>query len=173
MIRIRPARADDASALAEIYNYYIENTTVTMELKKLDAETFGKRIEKIGSEFPWLVYEEDGKILGYGYLSFFNERAAYRFTCDLSLYVDKDARGKGIGSALFGELEEKARELGFSTILSLVTSENLQSAEFHLKHGFEKVAELPSVAFKFKRWLGLTYYRKVLSLPSDPESGER
>ena len=163
----------DAAACVGIYNYYIENTTVTMELQKLDEETFGGRIERIGKEFPWLVYEEDGRVLGYGYLSRFHERAAYRFTCDLSLYVDKDARGKGIGAALFGALEEKAKAMGFCTMISLVTSENKESAAFHLKHGFEKAAELPAVAFKLKRWLGLVYYRKALQFFPDPEINEK
>ena len=91
---IRPVRPRDAAACAAIYNYYIENTTVTMELTPLCEADFQKRIETITAKFPWLVYEEDGRILGYGYLSYFHERAAYRFTCVLSLFVDKEARGR-------------------------------------------------------------------------------
>ena len=172
MPAIRPVRPRDAAACAAIYNYYIENTTVTMELTPLCEADFQKRIETITAKFPWLVYEEDGRILGYGYLSYFHERAAYRFVCDLSLYVDKEARGRKIGSALLEELEKRGRECGFVCMMSLISSENTPSEAFHRKHGFEKTAEIPGVAFKFKRWMGLLYYKKMLAACADPEKGE-
>ena len=166
---IRPAERRDAAACAALYNYYIVNTTVTMELEAVTEEAFARRIESVTAEFPWLVWEEDGEILGYGYLSRFHERAAYRFTCDLSLYVDRGARGRGIGAALLEALEKKAQELGFCHMISLITTENAPSAAFHEKHGFKKAGEIPDIAFKHRRWMGLMYYKKTLLDRPDPE----
>ena len=154
---IRFVEEKDMESLVAIYNYYIENTTCTLELEALSAGEFGGRVAKITERFPYLVYEEDGEILGYAYLNDFNPRGGYRFTADLSLYVAQDARGKGIGRALYAAIEPMAREMGLENIISLITSENEASLAFHDKLGFERVARIDRIANKFDRWIGLCY----------------
>ena len=140
-----------------IYNYYIENTTATLELEVLTEESFRARVEKIRERFPYLIYEENGEILGYAYLNDFNPRGGYRFTADLSLYVAHGARGKGIGRALYETIEPMAKERGLCNIISLITSENEASLAFHKALGFERVAQIDNIAHKFDRWIGLCY----------------
>ena len=154
---IRFAEEKDVEALVSIYNYYIENTTCTLELEALSPEEFGARVAKITERFPYLVYEEDGEVLGYAYLNDFNPRGGYRFTADLSLYVAQDARGKGIGRALYEAIEPMAKEMGLQNIVSLITSENEASLAFHDRLGFERVARIDRIANKFDRWIGLCY----------------
>ena len=114
-------------------------------------------MEKIRERFPYLVYEENGEILGYAYLNDFNPRGGYRSTVDLSLYVAPTARGKGIGRALYETIEPKAKEMGLCNIISLITSENEASLAFHKALGFECVAQIDNIAHKFDRWIGLCY----------------
>ena len=154
---IRFVEEKDIGALVSIYNYYIEKTTCTLELAALSAEEFGARVKRISERFPYLVYEEDGEVLGYAYLSEFNPRGGYRFTADLSLYVAHGARGKGIGRALYAAIEPMAKEMGLQNIISLITSENGASLAFHDKLGFERVAKIDRIANKFDRWIGLCY----------------
>ena len=159
---IRFVEEKDVESLVTIYNYYIQNTTFTLEMEPLSTEAFGRRVEKIAERFPYLVYEEKGEILGYAYLNDFNPRAGYRFTADLSLYVAPKARGKGIGRALYEAIEPKAKEMGLCNILSLITAENEASLAFHEKLGFARVAKIDDIAHKFDRWIGLCYCLKKI-----------
>ena len=101
---IRMAAISDAGRFAEIYDPYIEKTSVTFEETPLTKEDFEQRIETIMQKYPWIVYEEEGKVLGYAYLSAFNPRSAYDWTADLAIYVDMDAHGKGIGTTLMQKI---------------------------------------------------------------------
>ena len=157
MSMIRPVQERDIGALTELYNYYIENTTFTLELEPLSEQAFGERVRAISARFPYLVYEEEGQVLGYAYLNDFNPRGGYRFTVDLSLYILPSARGRGLGRALYAEIEQMAKDRGFCNIISLITSENEASLAFHDALGFERVARIDDIAFKFDRWLGLCY----------------
>ena len=154
---IRFVEEKDVEMLVSIYNYYIENTTCTLEMEPLSVEEFRARVKKIAERFPYLVYEENGEVLGYAYLSEFNPRGGYRFTADLSLYVAHGVRGKGIGRGLYEAIEPMAREVGVCNIISLITAENEASLAFHDKLGFERVAKIEKIANKFDRWIGLCY----------------
>lgn len=160
---VRFVEKKDVRSLLAIYNDYIENTTCTLELEPLSVEEFGARVEKIAERFPYFVYEENGEILGYAYLNDFNSRGGYRFTADLSLYVAPLARGRGIGRALYEEIERKAKEMGLCNIVSLITAENEASLAFHDKLGFERVARIDDIAHKFDRWIGLYYCIKRIN----------
>mgnify|MGYP004526949329 CR=1 FL=1 len=163
MISVRNIGApDDIAACLEIYNYYIKNSTATFEEEPLSLDVFSRRIEKITRKYPFFVAENDGKVIGFAYLAEFNDRSAYRFTADLSVYLSHDEISRGVGSALLAAVEKAGKEIGIKQIISIITSENEKSLRFHEKHGFVKRGELVDVGYKFGRPLGVYYYQKTL-----------
>lgn len=165
---IRPIRIGDIAECVTLYNRYITETTATFEFDPLTDEQFTDRVRRITQNYPYLVWEDDetGAVLGYAYLDCYSERKAYRFTCDISIYVDMDARGHGIGRRLYDAIEAEAYRRGFYTVIAIVTSENTASMAFHEAMGYEKMADFNGLGHKFGRWLGVRYYRKNLRLPS-------
>lgn len=159
---IRDFRKEDISQICDIYNYYIINSSCTLEYDELSEEEFLSRIKRITEKFPFFVYENEGRVLGYAYLSELGERKGYRISCDLSIYVNKDSRGQKIGSALICEALKRAKELGFENMFSVITDENTASIKFHEKHGFIHAGTLKNCAVKFGRHLGVSYYQKSL-----------
>lgn len=165
---IRPIRISDIPECVLLYNRYITETTVTFEFDPLTEEQFCDRVRRITQNYPYYVYEDDetGAVLGYAYLDCYSERKAYRFTSDLSIYLAMDARGRGIGRALYEAIEAEAYRRGFYTVVAIVTSENAASMAFHEAMGFVKMADFENMGNKFGRWLGVRYYRKNLRTAS-------
>ena len=153
---------EDCEACLEIYNYYIKNSTATFEEEPLSLEVFSQRIEKITRKYPFFVAENDGKIIGYAYLAEFNDRSAYRFTADLSVYLLHSEISRGVGGQLLAAVENAGKEIGIKHIISIITAENEKSLRFHEKHGFVKRGELVDVGYKFGRPLDVYYYQKTL-----------
>ena len=145
---IRMATLSDAQRFADIYNPYIETTMVTFEEEPLSREQFEKRMEGIMEQYPWIVYEEEGRVLGYAYLSAFNPRSAYDWTADLAIYVDMQEKGKGIGSKLMQTIIELAKKDGYLRLVSIVTQGNENSDAIHEKFGFEKKATFEDFGYK-------------------------
>ncbi len=164
---IRSIRPKDIPACVKLYNHYVENTTVSFEVDALTDADFGARVETITQRFPYLVWEDDrsGEVLGYAYLNVYSERLAYRFTCDLSIYVRREHHNIGIGHMLYRAIETLAYEQGFFSIVAIVSEENKESIKFHERQGFVRVADLDDIAFKQGRWVGVRYYRKMLRTP--------
>lgn len=161
-VLIRAIRRKDTGACLAIYNPYITGSCITFEEVALTDEQFAQRVRDITQHYPFLVAEEDGRILGYAYLSAFHTRSAYRYTADLSIYLDRDCRRQGIGSRLYDAIEQQARAAGIRTIVSLITETNTDSLRFHERHGFRLVGCLEQVGYKFDRWLSVKYYQKIL-----------
>ena len=157
---IRRVKDEDAKRLVEIYNYYIRETEITLELKELEDKEYLDRIRQITAFYPWLVYEEEGNILGFAYLDKFNTRKAYATTADLSIYVDHKAKGKGIGRMLYEEIEKLGLSLGLCKIISLVTSSNRTSIAFHKAMGFNKLCLIKNAAYKHGKWVGVSFLEK-------------
>ena len=158
---IRDIMPAEYQACLDIYNYYILNTTITLETEALSLETFAKRIEGIRAQYPFLVYEDEaGELRAYAYLSQFHPRAGYRYTCDLSIYVRDGQLAQGIGTALFTEIFARAKALGLKDMISLITEENERSLRWHSKHGFKTVGLMEGVAEKFGRRFGVYYLQK-------------
>lgn len=157
---IEPICKTDVKECVEIYNHYIENTTITLEEKPLTEEEFSARVERITKRYPYFVAKDDGKVTGYAYLDVFNERSAYKITADLSIYVACDRLREGVGEKLYTAIEKAAKECGFENIVSLVTSENDGSVKFHLRNGFKETGELANVARKFDRYVGVKFFIK-------------
>ncbi|MFA9464100.1 MAG: N-acetyltransferase family protein [Velocimicrobium sp.] len=153
---IRLATLDDAKKILEIYNPYIETTSITFEYNKLSLAHFEERMRTIIQKFPFIVYERNGIIIGYAYASSFHPRAAYAWDCDCSIYMDLSYQGKGIGTILYKTLFLLMKEMGYFNIYALVTSQNPISLSFHKKLGFEIEGHHDKTGYKFGKWLGVT-----------------
>lgn len=157
MIRnVRPA--EDAAAISEIYNYYVTDTVVTFEIDPIDAKTMRQRIEEISARFPYLVYEQDGKVLGYCYASTWRSRAAFDHTVETTVYLHKEWIGKGLGHLLYQELVGRLRTANFHVAVAGITLPNTQSVALHEKFGFRKVAHFTEVGNKFGKWLDVGFW---------------
>jgi phosphinothricin acetyltransferase len=148
---IRSASIADAAAMLETYAPIVRDTAISFELEPPTLDEFAARVAKVQEHAPWLVYDDDG-ILGYAYASKFRERPAYRFTVETTVYVRADARGKGVGRALYDELFRQLRELGFVTALAVIALPNPASVALHESIGFKPVGVFHRVGFKFDRW---------------------
>ena len=104
MLRIRPIEDRDIAACLAIYNYYIEHTTITFEEEPLSLAAFSERVRRICADYPYLIAEESGEVVGYAYLDAYNERSAYRYTADLSIYLARDSLGRGAGASLLAAM---------------------------------------------------------------------
>ena len=169
MIRIAEER--DAAPMLDIYAPYVRETTITFEYEVPTPEAFLARFEGITRDFPWLVWEEDGVILGYAYASAPFTRAAYGWCAEPTVYLRPEARGRNIAARLYAVLEEILWRQGYQVLYALVCGENTQSRRFHEKHGYRVCAEFPDIGYKMGRWLSLIWYekrQKVANFPSIP-----
>ena len=169
-ISIRPVTLADAERLAEIFSYYVRNTVVAFEYEPLSADVFRERITRTTAAYPYLVAEEDGRVLGYAYAAPFVGRAAYRFSCELTIYLDPAARGRGLGGALYEALEARLREMGIRNLYACIgdplTDDDpyltRDSERFHARMGFVKVGTFSKCGYKFDRWYNMIWMEKLL-----------
>ncbi len=162
-ITLAPIAPEDIAACTELYNYYIENTCITLEEEPVTPEEFGARVARITKDYPYIVARDGaGEPIGYAYLDVFNSRSAYRCTADLSIYVAHSCRGGGVGQKLYAEIERLGRERGIENIISIITSDNEGSLRFHRKNGFAEIGVMRSVAFKFGKYLDVSFFQKHL-----------
>lgn len=155
---IRPATAADGAACAAIYAPYVERSAVTFEYEAPDAAEMSRRIESTTAAYPWLVCERGGAVLGYAYAHRFAQRAAYAWAAELSVYVAGDARGRGLGRALYAELLALLRRMNCRVALALVSTPNPASERLHEAMGFERLAAMPGVGWKLGAWRDITYF---------------
>lgn len=167
---IRIATQADVPAILDIYAPYVLTTTVSFEYDVPTQEAFLERFQKYTRQFPWLVWEENGRILGYAYASAPFERAAYSWCAEPSIYLHPDARGRGIGRALYTALEKILALQGYQVLYALITEENRASAAFHEKMGYRICVKFPDCGFKFGRWLGLIWMEKRLKTVEIPSN---
>ena len=162
MIEIRNAQVEDAANLVAIYAPYVEKTAITFETQVPTVEDFKNRIKKTMKKFPYLVAIEEGQIVGYAYASTYYARAAYDWTVELSVYVQKEARGKGVGTLLYTALEEELTARGFKNFLACIALPNPASIALHEKRGYEQVAHFKKIGYKFGTWHDIVWLQKSL-----------
>lgn len=158
----------DVPQILSIYAPYVRDTTVTFEYDVPTETEFLERFRGITRDFPWLVWEEDGEILGYAYAARPFERSAYRWCAEPSIYLKSTAQGQGIGRKLYLALEELLKLQGYQVLLALITGENEGSCRFHEKLGYTLVGDIPLCGMKFGRWLNVFWMEKRISIVHIP-----
>jgi L-amino acid N-acyltransferase YncA len=168
--RVRPAVPRDAEALARIYNHYVRATIITFEEEDVAPREMESRVREVeAASLPWLVAENGaGAVAGFAHASKWKGRCAYRYSAEVTVYVDPDGRGRGAGASLYASLISMLRERGVHVLLAGIALPNEASVAIHEKFGFEKVAHLKEVGFKFEKWIDVGYWQ--LTLASHPRS---
>ncbi len=159
---IREAQLADAEAICGIYNKYIKTSTATFEETPVSREEMTERIRTITNDYPWFVYEIDGRLAGYTYARKWRDRASYRNTVETGTYIDGEFVGKGIGTELKRALLDALRSKGFHTVISGIALPNPASVALCEKFGFKKVAHFREVGYKHNRWIDVGYWQLML-----------
>jgi L-amino acid N-acyltransferase YncA len=163
MLRIAEQR--DAAQIAAIYRPYVETTAITFEEVPSSAEDMAAKIARVGAVFPFIVWEEGGEVLGYAYATRYRERAAYRWSLEDSVYIRKDAVGRGLGRILLSALIELLRELGYFKVYAVITPPNPASVGLHQKLGFSPLCRFSETAFKLGSWQAIDWMELTLNVP--------
>ncbi|MGT2803221.1 GNAT family N-acetyltransferase [Streptococcus henryi] len=167
---IRIATEQDAQALLDIYSYYVDQTAITFEYEAPSLEEFTDRILKTLAKYPYLVAEEDGKILGYAYAGAFNPRAAYDWAVEVTIYLDKSAQGKGLGKALYTALENALKLQNIINLNACIAYPEVEdqylsqnSVQYHQHLGYSLVGQFHKCGYKFNTWYDMVWMEKHLS----------
>lgn len=162
--RIDPAVPADAPAIAEIYAHHVLHGTATFEIEPPDpAEILTRMDRSRAAGMPWLVARDrGGDILGYAYAAPFHARAAYRHTCENTIYIRHDRRGEGIGTALLTALLAACETAGLRQVVALIAGTEPASIALHAKAGFVEVGRLAGVGRKHGRWIDVVYMQRPL-----------
>lgn len=169
--RIRFATVEDRHAILAIYGKYILETAVSFEIVVPTEAQFQQRMEKIMAQYPYLVYEVDGQVLGYAYGSLHGERAAFCYDVELSIYFSDSAQRKGKASALYRCLCALLQAQGYYNAYACYAEPNEKSQRFHEKLGFEPVGTFRRTGYKMGKWHDLTWVAKSLEDHSQEPQG--
>jgi phosphinothricin acetyltransferase len=161
-VTLRPATVADLVAINDIYNHYVLNSTCTYQEEPETAKARQQWFEHHGGPHPIIVAEADGVVVGWGSLSPFHPRSAFRHTVENSIYVHHEHQGQGIGSLLLQDLISRASALGHRVVIGAIDGSQAASIRLHAKHGFQEVGRLRQVGLKFGRWLDLVYMELIL-----------
>lgn len=165
-MKVRTAKAEDAAAIAAIYNFYVENSYATFETEIVSESEMRRRVLEILENYPFLVCEENAGIVGYANAVRYKTRAAYLHSVEISVYVKNEINGKGIGTVLYEYLFTELKDKPVHAIIAGISLPNEASIRLHEKFGFEKVAHFREVGFKFGRWIDVGYWEKIQENPA-------
>ncbi len=170
---MRPATIADAERCAEIYAPYVRDTAISFEADPPDAGQMAARIATALQTHAWLVLEDGGSVAGYAYGSRHQQRAAYRWACEVSVYVEAGRRRTGAGRALYEALFERLGGRGYRVALAGMTLPNEASAGLHAAMGFEPVGTYRRIGFKLGAWHDVAWVQRPLGEQTDPPAEPR
>lgn len=170
--RIRLARSGDAAAIARIYAPIVAETAISFEASPPSREEMASRISSQLRETPWIVCEIESALAGYAYAGKFRARPAYQWTVEVTVYVDEDHHGRGVGSSLYRSLLACLKLQGFHSAVAGIALPNPASVKLHQRFGFEPIGVFPAVGYKLGNWHDVGWWRLVLrdfeSSPAPP-----
>jgi len=159
---IRHCTPDDADQICRIYNHYVRETVVTFEEAPVSTAVMGQRIRDVIARLPWLVWEQDGAILGYAYATPWKVRAAYRHSVESTIYLSPNTTRQGIGTKLYQALLADLKQRDVHSVVGGAALPNPGSVALHEKLGFSKVAEFREIGRKQDRWVDVAYWQLTL-----------
>jgi L-amino acid N-acyltransferase YncA len=157
---VRDATESDVGRLTGIYAHWVKTGTMSFELEAPDEAEMLVRFRAVKrAGYPYLVMEEGGVIVGYAYAGAYRPRPAYRFTAENSIYLAKDAGGRGLGSILLQALLKRLKSDGYRSVIGIVSDPevNASSVALHAKAGFREFGRAEGIGFKFDRWIDVAY----------------
>ncbi len=155
--------------MTAIYEPIVRDTVVSFETEPPDVDEMHARLRDVTRSFPWLVCESDGALTGYAYAAPYHPRAAYAWTCEVSVYVAERGRGRGVGALLLHELLEALRARGFVGVLARIALPNDASVRLFEKAGFRYVGVTEKIGYKLGRWVDVGEWQlQLVDPPSDP-----
>lgn len=166
---IRTANVQDVPAMLAIYEPFVRDTAISFEYETPTQEEFARRFSRHIAVYPWLVWEEDGRVLGYAYAGRLFERAAYAWNAEISCYLAEEARGRGVGKQLYAAIEDVLRAQGVRKVYAIVTAANEPSVAFHKALGYREAAVFSDVGYKHGVWYDVLWLEKQLQPPGAPE----
>ena len=158
----RQATLKDAARIAEIYNWYIENTVITFEQVAVSDLEMQARISKENELHPWFVFEQEEVVCGFAFAADFKPRAAYSQTVETTIYLHQDELGQGIGISLYQHLINQLRRTSVHVLMATIALPNAQSIALHEKLGYIKCGHLSEVGLKFENWVDVGYWQLIL-----------
>jgi L-amino acid N-acyltransferase YncA len=170
-MKVRDANEHDAEACAAIYAPYVTDTTITFEYEPPSAAEMARRIAAAQRAHAWLVLEDDGRVVGYAYAGPYKERAAYRWSSEVSVYLEMGRRRGGSGRLLYEALFERLAERGFRTLVAVMTLPNDASEDLHRAMGFEPIGTFRRVGWKHGQWRDVAWAQRSLGADDGPPVG--
>ncbi len=169
MFTIRNAVIEDASRILEIYNYYVKNTAISFDYETPALDEWIARMVRTMSRYPYLVVEENGVIQGYAYAGSFVGRAAYDWSCEMTIYLDHNVQKCGMGRKLYETMEQELGKMGILNLYACIgypdkDDEYLttNSADFHAHLGYTRVGLFHKCGYKFGRWYHMIWMEKII-----------
>jgi L-amino acid N-acyltransferase YncA len=165
---VRDGSVADAAACAAIYRPYVTDTAITFETVPPAPSEMGGRISAALSAHAWLILEDDGQVCGYAYGGPFKRRPAYRWSCEVSVYVERGRTRTGAGRRLYTELFERLSRRGYRTAVAGMTLPNEASEGLHRAMGFEPVGTYREIGYKLGAWHDVAWTQRALAATGDP-----
>lgn len=161
-MKIREATLADARRICEIYNYYIAHTATTFETAPLSEMEMKERMnEVISSGFPYYVGEIERNVIGYCYIHTWNNRCAYSSTKEVTIYLDKDQTGKGLGSMLYRHLLHHLNKENIHVLIAGICLPNEGSVKLHEKFGFKQISHMKEIGWKLNQWQDVGHWQLI------------
>jgi L-amino acid N-acyltransferase YncA len=159
---IRFVAPEDAARICDIYNHFVQHTTITFEEQPVAPEQMRQRIVETVPALPWLVWVEEGQLQGFCYARKWKQRSAYRYSVETTIYLRAGSIRRGIGTQLYGALMDDLRQKGLHVAIGGIALPNQASVALHEKLGFRNVARFEQVGWKFNNWIDVGYWQLLL-----------
>ncbi|MBQ9520820.1 MAG: N-acetyltransferase [Acholeplasmatales bacterium] len=169
MINIRDVKLEDSKRILEIYEYYIKNTAITFEITVPTILEFQERVRDLSSKFPYIVLTVDDKVVGYAYSHIYYGREAFKYSHEVTIYIDNNYKKQGFGKLLYAELEKRLKARGIINLYASVaicekedSHLNNNSLDFHKHLGYKEVGHFKKTGYKFDTWYDLVWLEKKI-----------
>jgi L-amino acid N-acyltransferase YncA len=172
-LKVRDASELDAEACAAIYAHYVTDTAITFETNPPPPAEMATRIATAVRAHAWVVLEDDGRVVGYAYGGPYKARAAYRWSCEVSVYLEPGRRRTGAGRALYDALLARLADRGFRTAVAGMTLPNEASVGLHRAMGFEPVGTYRRIGWKHGTWHDVAWAQRAIAAGQDPPAEPR